>query len=242
MKRLTAIVVGLILAFLGAPALSAVTAPAFGTASQPITSNYDGQPSPAALTRDSTERGPPASHERHLARNAADIRSVGGPVRPRLAGFATTYNYSNATALVRSTDRRATTQDGVSLADSGLSPLMRNGVAAEAEGAGARGLSETFHYTETQNAASIEANGLRPGSYATPNGGLSPLQAQIDLALQPNRGLPGSLIRIDLDGLKSAGYDSPGVGHVGRSFNMPCGGFEMQFPFSIPSEFLKVIR
>jgi hypothetical protein len=120
--------------------------------------------------------------------------------------------------------------------------ILGESPAADTEGAGGSGLSEAFHYTGTQNAASIEANGLRAGSYATPNGGLSPLQAQIDLALPPNRGLPGSLIRIDLDGLRAAGYDIPGVGQVGRSFNMPGGGFEMHFPYSIPSEFLKVIR
>ena len=62
------------------------------------------------------------------------------------------------------------------------------------------------------------------------------------LVLPPNRGLPGSLIRIDLDGLRAAGYDIPNVSQVGRSFNMPGGGLEMEFPYSIPSEFIKVIR
>ncbi len=111
--------------------------------------------------------------------------------------------------------------------------------AAEGEGAG---LSEAFHYTGSQNVASIEANGLRADAYATTTGELSPLQAQIDLALPPNRGLPGGLIRIDLAGLRAAGYEIPEVGQVGRSFNMPGGGYELQFPYSIPSEFLKVIR
>lgn len=119
-----------------------------------------------------------------------------------------------------------------------VASFQRTFVAAEGEGAG---LSEAFHYTRAQNVASIESKGLLPGSYATPNGGLSPLQAQIDLALPPNRGLPGSMIRIDLDGLRAAGYDIPGVSRVGRSFNMPGGGFEMQFPYAIPPEFLKVI-
>ena len=50
------------------------------------------------------------------------------------------------------------------------------------------------------------------------------------------------MIRIDLDGLRSAGYDVPELSQVGRSFNMPGGGYEMQFPYSIPPEFLKVIR
>lgn len=116
--------------------------------------------------------------------------------------------------------------------------LARRRLAAE-DGSGE--LSEAFHYTGSQNVASIEANGLRAGSYATPDGELSPLQAQIDLALPPNRGLPGGLIRIDLAGLRQAGYDIPDVTQVGRSYSMPGGGYEMQFPYPIPPEFLKVI-
>jgi RHS repeat-associated protein len=102
-------------------------------------------------------------------------------------------------------------------------------------------LSKAFHYTGDQNVASIRANGLRAGSYATPDGGLNPLQAQIDLALPPNRGLPGAKLRVDLDGLRRAGYDIPEVSQVGRSFNMPGGGYEMQFPYPIPPEFVKVV-
>ena len=89
--------------------------------------------------------------------------------------------------------------------------------------------------------ASVEENGLRAGSYATPNGDLSPMQAQIDLALPPNRGLPGVMVRVDVAGLRRAGYDIPEVNQVGRSFNMPGGGEEMQFPYPIPPESLKVI-
>lgn len=48
-------------------------------------------------------------------------------------------------------------------------------------------LDEAFHYTFDDAVESISRNGLRPGSYATPAGNLSPLQAQIDLALPPNR-------------------------------------------------------
>jgi hypothetical protein len=71
---------------------------------------------------------------------------------------------------------------------------------------------------------------------------LTPLQAQIDLALPPNYGLRDALIRIDLEGLRSAGYEIPEVTQVGRSFNMPGGGYEMKFSYAIPPEFLKVIR
>jgi hypothetical protein len=86
------------------------------------------------------------------------------------------------------------------------------------------------------------SSGLRSGSYATTTGELSPLQAQIDLALPPNRGLPDALFRIDLNGLRNAGYEIPPVTRVGRSFNMPGGEFEMRFPYEIPSEFVTRIR
>ena len=88
---------------------------------------------------------------------------------------------------------------------------------------------KAFHYTFGRAAASIEKNGLRAGSYATPNGTLSPLQAQIDLALSPNQGLRDALLSVDLAGLRQAGYQIPGITQVGRSFGMPGGGYEMLF-------------
>jgi hypothetical protein len=54
------------------------------------------------------------------------------------------------------------------LADLVSLPLLkRAGVAAEEAGA-----DVAYHYTFREAAASIERNGLRPGSYATPNGTL----------------------------------------------------------------------
>jgi hypothetical protein len=107
---------------------------------------------------------------------------------------------------------------------------------------GGKAASEAFHYTFNNAVQSIERQGLRPGSYATPNGVLSPLQAQIDLALSPNRGLRDALLRVDLAGLRKAGYQIPEVTQAGRSFGMPGGGLEMQFPYAIPPEFIRVIR
>jgi hypothetical protein len=83
---------------------------------------------------------------------------------------------------------------------------------------------------------------------ATPEGTLSPLQAQLDLALPPNRGLPDIKIRIDIAGLRNAGCDIPEVTRVsstvtgagGRVYTMPGGGYEMQFPYAVPGDFLKV--
>jgi RHS repeat-associated protein len=98
-----------------------------------------------------------------------------------------------------------------------------------------------FHYTSAEAAESIMRSGLRPGSYATPNGELSGLQAQIDLALPPNRGLPDAAVQVDVAGLHAAGYEIPDVTQVTRSFGMPGGGWEMQFPYEVPSQFLKVV-
>lgn len=108
---------------------------------------------------------------------------------------------------------------------------------------------EVFHYTSREFVESIRANGLRPGSYATPDGRLSPLQAHIELALPPNTGLRDAVIRIDVAGLRQAGYAIPDVTRVssvvrgasGRVYSMPGGGYELQFPYAIPPEFIKVM-
>lgn len=116
-----------------------------------------------------------------------------------------------------------------------------------------RGLSagdEVFHYTRRQFVESIQDNGLRPGAYATPNGALSPLQAHIELSLPPNTGLRDGVLRVDVGGLRRAGYDIPQVTRVSnvvrgpgdRVYSMPGGGYEMLFPYPIPPEFIKVAR
>jgi hypothetical protein len=101
---------------------------------------------------------------------------------------------------------------------------------------------EAFHYTTGDVAESIAQEGLRPGSYATNVGDLSPLQAQLDLALPPNRGLRDAVVRIDLNGLRSAGYDVPAFTRVGRNFNMPGGGFEVRFDYAVPPQLLEVVK
>jgi len=45
---------------------------------------------------------------------------------------------------------------------------------------------------------------------------------------------------LPLDGLRSAGYQIPPVGQVDRMYNMPGGGYEIQFPYQIPPQFLGV--
>lgn len=110
-------------------------------------------------------------------------------------------------------------------------------------------LDEAFHYTSSQWADLIKRNGLRPGSYATPNGNLSGLGAKLELALPPTRSAPNVRIRIDIEGLRKAGYEIPTPTRVsnvvrgpdGRVYTMPGGGFEMQFPFEISGQFLEVL-
>lgn len=111
-------------------------------------------------------------------------------------------------------------------------------------------VDEAFHYTDAKWLDSMMSNGLRPGTYATPQGGLSPLQASLELALPPNRALPNAAVRIDVARLRDAGYQIPEASRVsgtvtgtgGRVHTMPGGGTEMNFPYAIPPEFLKVVQ
>lgn len=48
-------------------------------------------------------------------------------------------------------------------------------------------------------------------------------------------------MQVNVAGLREAGYEIPEVTQVTRSFGMPGGGWEMQFPYEVPSKFLKVV-
>jgi hypothetical protein len=102
-------------------------------------------------------------------------------------------------------------------------------------------LSGTYPPRRTARSSHRRHSTSIPRDDATPNGELSPLQARIDLALPPNRGLPGATFRLGDAGLREAGYEIPEVTQVGRSYNMPGGGYEMQFPYPIPPEFIKAM-
>ncbi len=105
--------------------------------------------------------------------------------------------------------------------------------------------TKLYHYTGA-NPNKIAAEGLIPGGsgkvFTTPSGKLSPLQAQLDLALPPNRGVPNHLLEIDIPTLQGMGMKVPQGGPVGRMFNMPGGGTEIVFPHAIPAEAIKVVR
>ncbi|SEL98619.1 DUF6443 domain-containing protein [Parapedobacter koreensis] len=100
-----------------------------------------------------------------------------------------------------------------------------------------------YHYTSKEAAQSISQQGLKVGrdgfSYLTNKGTLSPLQAQIELALPANRALPNSILRIDASGLNPAlirrvSGNLPGYGAG--------GGTEFLFNQHIPANLIKVIK
>ncbi len=109
----------------------------------------------------------------------------------------------------------------------------------------AKGGIELFHFTSAAK-DKIVSEGLRPGAsgkvFTTPQGNLSPIQAQLDLALPPNRGLPQNKAVIDVNKLKELGIKVPEGQQVARKFNMPGGGIEVVIPNKIPKEAIKKVE
>ena len=103
-----------------------------------------------------------------------------------------------------------------------------------------------YHYTRAEFADAIAENGLRSRSgqiFTTPQDDLSPLQAQIDLALPPNRGLSDAVYEVDLAGLRQAGYRIGSPQLAARHYNMPGGGTEIIIHSNaVPPQFLRRIR
>jgi RHS repeat-associated protein len=116
-------------------------------------------------------------------------------------------------------------------------------VANAVDSAGDAG--KLYHYTSA-NPESIMASGLKGGEsgnvFLTPNGMLSPLQAQIDLALKPNRGLPEHLFEIDIQDLSALGYNIPKPQLIARMFNMPGGGLEVIISGPIPPSVIRMVK
>jgi len=80
------------------------------------------------------------------------------------------------------------------------------------------------------------------GVFTTPSGNLTPLQAQIDLALKPNRGLPDATFRIDLKKVREMGIDVSKPRQVSRAFNQPGGGTEIIIDGNVPPSTLTRIK
>lgn len=89
-------------------------------------------------------------------------------------------------------------------------------------------------------------HGFIPGRsgivYTTPMGDLTPLQAQIDLALQPNRGLRKYVYEIDVSTLERMGVEVPEPTLVGRKYNMPGGALEVLFREELPAAAIRLWR
>lgn len=227
---LVATLVATVLGLLGATSATAAVAP-----SEVHAYAYDSYGGIADLPYTNTERGPLANgHTSTMASDTVDGLSRVALAHPNNRASGASRIYDAHPHLVQAARATATTAEPAQVTSGDLSSSLRSQIAAN-------GGDEAFHYTFSKFAGSIERTGLRPGSYATPDGTLSPLQAHIDLALPPNRAVPDALIRVDLAGLRSAGYQIPNPSQVGRSFGMPGGGTELQFPYAIPPEFLKVI-
>jgi len=106
-------------------------------------------------------------------------------------------------------------------------------------------LDEVFHFTSARNAESISRRGLTAGPdgvFTTTNGNLSPLQAQIDLALKPNRGLPDATFRVDLNKVRELGIGVSNPRQVSRAFNQPGGGSEIIINGNIPPSALTRVK
>jgi RHS repeat-associated protein len=137
----------------------------------------------------------------------------------------------------------------VPLLPAGFGVIKSTANTAEAVGDVARSAGKTpeklYHYTGA-DPSKIAAEGLKPGGsgkvFTTPDGTLSPLQAQVDLALPPNRGVPDHLLEIDVSTLRQMGVEAPGGSQVSRSLKMPGGGTEVVVPHAIPPDAIEIVR
>lgn len=122
------------------------------------------------------------------------------------------------------------------------------GVAAKGIGLIARvaakgGSNYLYHYTSREAAEAISQGGLKVGrdgfSYLTNKGTLSPLQAQIELALPANRALPTSILRVDVSGLSPSLVRSVSGNLRGYGAG---GGTEFLFNQHIPANLIKILK
>jgi hypothetical protein len=134
----------------------------------------------------------------------------------------------------------------VGFAQAGLKSLTKS-VLNSVDDVSASQNSKLFHYTPDASAGNISKTGLNLSSdkfvYTTTKADLSPIQAQIELALKPNRGYPNALFELDVKGLSKAGI-KPVVGPkpvTGGNFGAG-GGIEVLFNKPIPPEYLNRIK
>jgi hypothetical protein len=126
--------------------------------------------------------------------------------------------------------------------------LRRGGMAAKAgvevvEQVVGDGQKYLYHYTSKEAAQSIAQQGLKVGkdgfSYLTNKGNLSPLQAQIELALSANRALPNSILKINITEMTPAMIRRV-TGNL-QGFGAG-GGTEFLFNQRIPAHLIQIIK
>lgn len=100
-----------------------------------------------------------------------------------------------------------------------------------------------YHYTSKETAALIESSTLGQAGrtlYLTPNGGLSPLQAGIELAL-PQTNTAGALFRVPSSALEAGQILR--VGPVtGNVLGRGGGGVEVLYSGEVPLNFVTRVR
>ncbi|MGH8454107.1 MAG: hypothetical protein ACRESW_06110, partial [Nevskiales bacterium] len=108
--------------------------------------------------------------------------------------------------------------------------------------------TKLYHYTQPENVADILEKGLLPGNrsgkiFTTTTGSYSPIEAQMYLALPPNRGLSSAVLEIDAAALRSLGVaPTAGPMRVLPEANAMGTGTELIFNDPIPSYLLRQVR
>ena len=119
---------------------------------------------------------------------------------------------------------------------SGATDLLRAGKGVMRAVDDAADALRAYKYTYSEFIDEIKENGLRRiegrNVFATPTGDLSSLGAQIELALPGNR-MRNAVVKIDLEGLRKAGYKIPKPTRVTGQFGRPGGGWQYEFDYDI---------
>lgn len=187
-----------------------------------------------------------------------DAQSSQSSMWSLLGAFLQQFTGSTGDAILQDYRNAHTSPQGQYVEDSAL--LLASALSLEFSGeravasiearlsSAANNTGKLYHYTGEANVGGILTEGLVPGRvsgkvWTTPNGTLTPLQAQIELALPANRGLPGAMLEIDAAALQRAGIQ-PSLGpiRVQPTPNAPGGGVETIFNQAIPPEFIRRVR
>lgn len=131
MTRLSAIVVGLFLAIMGALSMPAAGANAFDTASQSAAYVYDCQANYATPTHAGAERAPPPTHDRGTPYVALDRWSHGASARPIDNDTSADTTYGATAQLAQIDNSVGTTGSHVRTINGGLSSFQPWQVAAK---------------------------------------------------------------------------------------------------------------